>query len=337
MLHRDLTGQDGATTARDAGQDGQDLPDRRSAVQDRRSAVQTAPIRAEFGCQALATPSETRNPSMATLIADEIIPRLIAAHRAEVGPDGPGRLLTVDPVHLAELAVQSDSRHLADVCEAAMANGLGFEALMLDVMTPAARILGERWSEDRVDFVEVTLALWRLQELVHELAARRCGVGAVAIPDRRVLCAVAPGDDHSFGSLILEEMFRSAGWTCGSLRGGSRAELLWQVGSGWYDIIALTVSVEDNSEALIDLVTDLRMASCNPGVSIMVGGPVFNDNATLADEIGADATASNARAALHQAELLVGQYLLGSDRLAGRAGPRRAGGHPAARAGIQPG
>jgi methanogenic corrinoid protein MtbC1 len=276
---------------------------------------------------------------MASLIADEIIPRLIAAHRAEPGQTSGVEAIALDPAHLADLAIHSDARHLADISEIAMAQGLGFEALMLDVMTPAARILGERWEDDRADFIEVTLGLWRLQELVHELASRRCGADTGPVMhERRILCAVAPGDDHSFGSLLLEEMFRRAGWTCSGLRGATRAQLRRNVSESWFEIIALTVSVERNSAALTDLVADLRAASCNPGVSIMVGGPVFNDHASLADEIGADATASNARAALHQAELLVGQYLVGSGRTAAdRTMSHSVSGYPATRAGIQPG
>jgi methanogenic corrinoid protein MtbC1 len=298
----------------------------------------SAPIRAEREPHPSAANAAACNQSMATLIADEIIPRLIAAHRAESVADDSGAGLLLDPTRMADLAIHSDTRHLADATEAAMANGIGFETLMMDVMAPAARILGKRWEDDRADFIEVTLGLWRLQELVHELASRRCGAQPSVMHERRILCAVAPGDDHSFGSLILEEMFRRGGWTCAGLRGATRAQLLRQVSEGWFEIIALTVSVERNSATLADLVADLRAASCNPGVSIMVGGPVFNDHASLADEIGADATASNARAALHQAELLVGQYLVGSDRTASaHAMSHRSGEHPAARAGIQPG
>lgn len=325
MLRRDSTGQGPETPAEGAGQRETGRPP-------------AAPIRADRAPSPGATDSVACNQSMATLIADEIIPRLIAAHRAECGTEDSGAGILLDPARMADLAMHSDTRHLADASEVAMANGICFEALMMDVMAPAARILGERWEDDRADFIEVTLGLWRLQELVHELASRRCGAQTSVMHERRILCAVAPGDDHSFGSLLLEEMFRRAGWNSAGLRGATRAQLLRQVSEGWFEIIALTVSVERNSAALTNLVADLRAASANPGVSIMVGGPVFNDHASLADEIGADATASNARAALHQAELLVGQYLVGSDRTASaNAMSHRSGEHPAARAGIQPG
>lgn len=321
MLRRDSTGQ--ITTA------GSGQPDETASA---------APIRAvrPAGIGSIDT---SCHQSMASLIADEIIPRLIAAHRSSQNPDGADGIGRLDPATMADLAVQSDTRHLADLSELAMAEGLSFDSLLLDVMAPAARILGERWEDDSADFIEVTLGLWRLQELVHELASR-CGGSEIGdvMHERRILCAVAPGDDHSFGSLLLEEMFRRAGWTCSGLRGATRSQLLRQVAEGWFEIIALTVSIERNSGALTDLVADLRAASCNPGVSIMVGGPVFNDQASLADEIGADATASNARAALHQAELLVARYLVGTDRnVSGHGVSRGTAGHPAARAGLQPG
>jgi MerR family transcriptional regulator, light-induced transcriptional regulator len=275
---------------------------------------------------------EASQDSMATLIADEIIPRLIAAHRLSSPAGGAHGASPLDPTRLADLAVASDAANLADIAEQALAGGMDFESLLVDVMAPAARILGMRWEDDSADFIEVTVGLWRLQELVHELAARRCGPELPHVMhERRILCAVAPDDDHSFGSLMLEELFRRAGWTCTGLRGCSRAQLMRQVSEGWFDIIALTVSVERNTDILARLVADLKAASCNPSVSVMVGGQVFNENASLAELIGADGTASTARDAMQKAELLVGQYIVDPEGAArGRIRPYAAAGNPAA-------
>jgi MerR family transcriptional regulator, light-induced transcriptional regulator len=343
MLRRDSNGSTQSTDRAESERGGRSQPARRNgAWSDGRHAdgrhADGRVAQAHVGANALLD-SAACQQSMATLIADEIIPRLIAAHRGLATVDAVHGAILLDSARLADLAVSADAGHLADIAELALAGGLSFESLLIDVMAPAARILGERWEDDTADFIEVTLGLWRLQELVHELASRRCGPESPYIMhERRILCAVAPDDDHSFGSLMLEELFRRAGWTCTGLRGASRAKLLRQVSEGWFEIIALTVSVERNSDTLSRLVADIRAASCNPGVSIMVGGPVFNEDASLADEIGADATASTARAALQKAELLVGHYLVGSDRSAnGHSMPHGVAAHPAARAGIQPG
>jgi methanogenic corrinoid protein MtbC1 len=284
---------------------------------------------------------ETCQQSMATLISDEIIPRLVAAHRH--GSDGLAREAApagaLEPEMVANLAVTRDAGELADLLGAALAAGMPYDVLLLDLLAPAARLLGARWEDDSADFVEVTLGLWRLQEVVHELASRRLGPDEPAAQhiERRILCAVVPGDDHSFGSLMLEDLFRRGGWSTTGLRGASSAVLIASVRHCWFDIIALTASVERNSAVLARLVADVRAASRNPGISVMVGGLVFNEQPELAEQVGADATAEDARAALQKAELLVGQLMVGRaddphsrDRMLGgrSAQPLRAGAGP---------
>jgi methanogenic corrinoid protein MtbC1 len=295
--------------------------DARDSVQDINERLDRQPG-TDVVCDALAQSAGQHN--MAALITDEIIPRLIAAHRpcsagqdlqAASNPSG------LDPVALADAAVATDAGGLQAIAGGLLARGVSLETLLLELVAPAARILGERWEDDTSDFVEVTLGLWRMQELVHSLAHIAQGDGSTRRQtERHILCVTAPGDQHSLGSLVLEEIFRRAGWGTTGLRGDSEQALLAQVAQGWFDIIALTVSVERNSATIASMVSALRAASRNPGVSIMVGGPVFNALPGLAIEVGADATASDARAALNQAELLVGAMVVGSSAVSGRAG-----------------
>lgn len=256
---------------------------------------------------------------MATLISDEIIPRLIAAHLPETADaTQPDQRVMVQPIRLdalelAEKALQQDAGTLLDLVDSALDSGLPVESLLVEIMAPAARALGERWKDDRVDFIDVTIGLWRLQEIIHILTARHSdtiGLGAAERIGRRILCASAPDDDHSFGSVMLEEVFNLGGWSTTGLRGAGFAELMNEVTRKSFDVIALTVSNYLDSGALANLLLALRSASRNPGVSIMVGGNLFNEHPALADAVGADATASDARTALRKAEILVGQSLV---------------------------
>jgi methanogenic corrinoid protein MtbC1 len=67
-------------------------------------------------------------------------------------------------------------------------------------------------------------------------------------------------------------------------------------------VIGLSASVDDQLEALETFISELRSASRNPSVGVMVGGPVFLNNASLVGEVGADFTASDARQAVELAE-----------------------------------
>jgi methanogenic corrinoid protein MtbC1 len=247
---------------------------------------------------------------MSALVRQQVIPRLVAAHAAPaegasaapIGRPGTPRL---DPELVADIALAQDALSLVDRLEAALSAGATVDDLLVDALAPAARILGTRWEADLVDFVEVTMALWRLQEAVHTLSARRLPAAIRMSPTGRALCAVVPGDEHGFGSVLLEEMFVHAGWSAEGCRNASSAALLDHVRSSWFDVIALTASIDQPIGRLRELVAALRNASANPAVGILVGGYLFSANPGLAEAIGADATAEDGRAALALAATLV--------------------------------
>jgi methanogenic corrinoid protein MtbC1 len=255
------------------------------------------------------------NDDMASLIEDEVIPRLIAAHRAParemprpastVDHDA---ALALDPDAVADLALSSEPGAVQGLVEEALAQGVPLETLLIEILAPAARRLGDRWQDDSADFIAVTMGLWRLQESLQGLGNGRRPLAygrAAGRPGRRVLFVVAPGDTHSFGSVLLEELFRDHGWECRSCRGATAGEIGTELESHMFDLVALSASVSDLAPGLIRLVADMRRRSCNPDLAVLVGGPVFAAHPGLAARVGADGTAGDARSALLAAEELV--------------------------------
>lgn len=243
--------------------------------------------------------------SLTSLIEAQIIPRLIVAHPAagesvDVPLDLAGEVLTFAP-----LALHVEADALIEQVETYLARGASIEVLLVDLLAPAARRLGEYWEEDRCDFVDVTMGLWRLQEVVHELAARGPVDRSRAAPRSRALFAAMPGDQHGFGALVVEEMFARAGWATDRMTDTGMADLLDRVGAEWFDLIGLTVSCDCHTATLPSTIVALRNASRNPHVIIMVGGRVFAQDPRLAAAVGADGTASDARSAVRVAQDLV--------------------------------
>lgn len=259
---------------------------------------------------------------MSALVRKQAIPRLVAAHSAPDGPSAPGADApgtpaiapfspALDPELVADIAIGQDASLLLDRLEAALSAGSTVEDLMIDVLAPAARILGVRWESDMADFIEVTMGLWRLQESVHALSSRRRRLLADNAAGCRVLCAVMPGDDHGFGSIMLEEMFVHAGWIADGCRHGLTEDLVGHVAGSWFDVIALTASIDQPIARLREIIAALRNASINPAVGLLVGGRLFSANPGLADAIGADATADDGRAGIAAAAALVGRLAPG--------------------------
>ena len=149
------------------------------------------------------------------------------------------------------------------------------------------------------------MGLWRLQQIVHELAARMPVPLAARGSDRRAFFTVAPGNQHSFGLVLIEEFFRRAGWQTWSAAAPSQSELIDMVSRQWFELVGFTVTCDDQLEQLPITIAAVRRASRNPALAVMVGGPIFNERPELAQSVGADATAADGKLAVKKAEMLL--------------------------------
>lgn len=249
--------------------------------------------------------------ALACLIEGEIIPRLLVAHRANENPERdtprplPAPLIGGAEVEaFAMSALQLDAYGLLQLIENFLDRGVAVETILVELLAPTARRLGEYWDEDRCDFIAVTMGLWRLQELVHELGSRMPIMNRHG-DERSALFAVVPGDQHSLGITILDELFRTAGWSTTCFGSGTSDELVELVRNVRFDLIGLTITSAENMEQAPAIIAGLRQNSRNPGVIIMVGGRILAERPELAMAIGADGTAPDARAAVVRAEVLL--------------------------------
>ena len=247
--------------------------------------------------------------SLSTLIESEIIPRLMVAHASDTPqiavPSGDGSIGPNEVELLAPLALQVEADALLAHIEAVMARGVSVDTIMVDLLAPTARLLGEYWEDDRCDFIDVTMGLWRLQEVVHEIANRAPAERVHAAGGHRVLFASMPGDQHSFGTVVIDELFRRGGWVTDRMSDAETPELLKRTADEWFDMVGLTISCDCHIATLGSIIVALRNVSKNPRVSIMVGGRVFSVNPDLAAQVGADGTARDAKLALKVATDLV--------------------------------
>lgn len=241
-------------------------------------------------------------------IETEIIPRLMLAHRATVTVhDAPvGRAaLAADVEELTRLILAHDVATAGVFVQALRARGLPADAICLDLLAPVARRLGELWADDRCSFSEVTIALWRLQQVMRELAPPGEQRLDAQAPDLRILLAPAPGEQHTFGLMMVAEFFRRAGWDVQEETPNDRASLVAAVRDETFDVIGLSASCEGRLEELAVTIRAVRRASVNRGIGVLVGGPLFSANPEYLHFVGADAIAGDARESPVQAQGLV--------------------------------
>lgn len=237
---------------------------------------------------------------LAQIIEGEILPRLVLAHQGDRRAP-PGQSPTPERVTaFAEALVGGDPDE--QWMRALLEEGLPLEGLLLDLFAPAARHLGRLWEEDEANFLDVAVALGRLQSLARALCARLEGADVPA-NGRRVLLMPCPGETHLFNLALVASFFREAGWSV-VLSGGADEDPAARVRAERFDLIGISLSCDVHLPVMTDLVATLRGASCNPGVRVIVGGPLFLRDPAHAATVGADATAQDGRSAVEVAEAL---------------------------------
>lgn len=191
---------------------------------------------------------------------------------------------------------REDEAHL--LVEELLSGGASPEALMMTLLAPAARMMGELWCQDRRDFVEVTLGMTRLQQLVRQFRLPS------AAPDElhgHALLLPVPGEQHTFGLRIVEEHLLRAGWQVTALQRPAEAELARLVAEEHFDFVGFSVSSERLLPALRSAIYSLRSYSRNRGMRVAVGGVLFDGRDIAPRDVDADAVVLNAEDAVNQA------------------------------------
>lgn len=267
--------------------------------------VITAPLEA---VRRRTAPHPDQADSVNTIIESEIIPRLLMAHTTTESRARPRLLRSITPDEASRFAVlplRLEAASLLEEVDAFMAKGATVETICLDLLAPAARKLGEMWERDECDFLDVTMGLWRLQEVMREVAARApVDFAGLALP-HSALFSPMPGDHHNFGTLMLEEVFSRGGWRSEALVKPERRELLDRLARQPFDLVGLTLARDCPSAALGNLIKAVRNVSANPHIIVLVGGRMINENPEIAMEVGADGTGADALSALETANILV--------------------------------
>lgn len=217
---------------------------------------------------------DPRDSPLLQAIEREIIPRLLFAYRTDARSPAPCAESRQPPSReeLAEFAILAARSELAEVLayvERLGRQGLSLEAILLHVIGPAARALGEQWQDDLLSFTEVTAGLGMLQQVVHTLSPSF----APKLPHRGlVVLMAAPGEQHTLGLLLTGEFLRRAGWGVYICPVLSEGELLEIVSSQRLALLGITVSNDHLLKPLQALLAKVRRASLDPELLIMLGG-----------------------------------------------------------------
>lgn len=233
------------------------------------------------------------DPTLRDVIETILVPQLIARHspRREV-------LQPVD-LRVGELvrqltSVDPSAGHL--LIEQFYAETHSLRTLCTNLIEPAARGLGDMWSADECEEIDVTLGMLRLQSAMRETSASVMPTKTAGAP--AVLVVPQPGEVHLLGAALDAESLYQQGWMPQSEFPSSDKALEDMVSNKWFDALDLTLSTAFRREhwlpRVAETISRVRAASRNPALVIIVGGRVFAETGEKATSLAADASSTTA-------------------------------------------
>lgn len=207
--------------------------------------------------------------------------------------------------NLTSLVLQEDARVSVDYVKEMHGSGTALEDIYLLLLTPVARKLGAMWEEDESSFTEVTIALWRIKQLMYDLSPIFQQYSEQGKTGSSIMLVPLPGSQHNLGLFMVSEFFAKAGWRIWGELAATEEDIVSMAANEWFDIVGLSASVREQFSQLKELIQRIKAKSKNPNVGVIIGSPVFNQFPELVDALGADMVGMDAADALEKASYYV--------------------------------
>jgi methanogenic corrinoid protein MtbC1 len=227
----------------------------------------------------------------------EIIPRLVMAHGNAV--QHPDAMDTGGEIaDFAGVILGPENHRATEIVQAHRDRGEPLEKIYLDLLVPTARHLRDLWTNDEWSFADVTLGLWRLQQLLRDFSPAFCADAALRSGGLRALLAAAPGDKQDighmmFGLVLAGEFFRRDGWNTWIEPDPASADFIETIRTQWFDVVEFFAGNDKKLDELATNIRTVRREALNRHIGVMVCGPVFTERPELVLLVGGDAVVSD--------------------------------------------
>lgn len=179
---------------------------------------------------------------------------------------------------------------------AARRDGVDIGAISRGYVAGAARKLGQMWDDDRISFIDVTLACGKLYGIIRGLRHVLAPQIVQGRETRPALFALVPGETHTLGIEIATDHFRRDGWDVDMLMGLDHDALVSEADLRHYEAIVLVANSDRMLEPLTRLSLALRITQ--PLAHIIVAGGILDHHPDILHLVGAEAVMADLDSAI---------------------------------------
>ena len=243
-------------------------------------------------------------------IESEVIPRLMLTLRCASNAAPPSTDTYIpserDVREVVSQVLAKDAAITVAFVGVLRARGASLQSIYLDLLAPAARLLGTMWEQDEADFSAVTLGVGRLHQVLHACSP---GIGSgpfeESVCGARALMVTVPGEQHTFGALMVSDFLRRIGFDVWNPMVPTEAALDEIIDRRGFDLIGFSMSASRHLDRLTSCIARIRGTTRNGGARVLVGGSLFAGHPELVAQVGADGTAADGLEAATVAKRMV--------------------------------
>jgi len=203
-----------------------------------------------------------------------VLPKMVQTHRAL----GLRPRLSCDlDAFIAQLLANNQQALFAAIEDMRHA-GHQLEVIYNELLTPAARRLGEKWLRDEFSFSEVTLATWQIEQILHHFQGHFENIRTTRAGKASMLISIMPGEQHSLGAKMLRAFFRKEQWDVVLLQPQSLQAIHDELLIFQPHLIAITVTRLESLEQIENLLKMVRQQASLRATPWMIGGRVINEH-----------------------------------------------------------
>ena len=172
----------------------------------------------------------------------------------------------------------------------------------LEVLEAVARAIGDDWTDDATSFLDVTIAMGRLQCVMRRI----CQLESAGRPEKacgRCLLLVPTQEHHTFGVCILEEILRAIGWETELLRFESIDFLEKRLDKAQIDIVCFSWTNAALASIAGDCVKAVERIPAPQRPAIISGGHAAGQNPAWLVRLGVDYVCDSIHVALQIADI----------------------------------
>ena len=252
--------------------------------------------------------------SIPVAIQEEIIPRLLMAHRHKTSSINRAKFKNahkapaISPRNIEELSQMLLSGELSvskSYLKILIEEGVSVEQIYLDLLQPIARRLGVCWENDSLDFATITLAVWNINQLMYYLSPEFFQNTLDQGKSKgSIFLFPSVGSQHTLGLFMLAEFFRKSGWEVFADPALNEQDIFNTIREKNFDIVGISIGSCDQKKSTKKLISDIRQ-TYGPALKIIIGGPLAFCESNLSLEVKADGQAADAREAVLLADSLL--------------------------------